>query len=257
MDKEDVFGSTIQVVYATTGQGSPQKGKRVENTENSLNKGRDVSPKPTSSPLQKEREGPNAMLDDFFVDDSTTSRKSVKTDGRSSTKPGDDSSPDSSDSTEDNEGKQGASHSTGPQFITQQTMFSNGSYAGIWPHPIYQNFMNLPTQNSGFPGITPLAPPLMGGPHLTASWLASLHNFTVLDQQRGGIDLLVTNLDETISKKELKKKLASVFREHCKVRPVVTHVNVAFKGCVGTSSSWGLFPKSPNNLQGLTSIFLK
>lgn len=220
MDKEDVFGSTIQVVYSTTSQGSPQKGKKsqpAESSDSSLNKGKDSSPKPSSIPLQREREGSNATLDDFIVvnGQSTASKKSVK----SESKPADDS-PDSSDSTEDNEIKQGPSlqNSTGPQFISHQTMFSNGSYAGIWPHPIYQNFMNLPAQSSGFPGITPLAPPLMGGPQVTASWLASLHNFTVLDQQRGGIDLLVTNLDESVSKKELKKKLASVFREHCKVR---------------------------------------
>ena len=222
MGKEDVFGSTIQVVYSTTGQGSPQKGKKIqpgENTNNSPSKARDNSPKPASSLFQKEREGYNAMLDDFVIEDLSSTTKSVKTESKSGVKPGD-VSPESSDSTEENESKQGPSlsTSTGPQFISQQTMFSNGSYSGIWPHPIYQNFMNLPTQNSGFPGITPLGPPLMGGPHLAASWLASLHNFTVLDQQRGGIDLLVTNLDETVSKKDLKKKLASVFREHCKVR---------------------------------------
>ena len=217
MDKEDVFGSTIQVVYSTS-QGSPQKGKRyqsVENTNSSVTKGRDALPK--SSPLQNNREGSNAMLDDFLIDDSSTSRKSAKPESTSktSTKPSDDS-PESSDSTEEN--GPCLSTSTGPQIISHQTMFSNGSYTGVWPHPIYQNFMNMPSQGSSFPGITPLAPPMMGGPQLAASWLASLHNFTVLDQQRGGIDLLVTNLDESVSKKELKKKLASVFREHCKVR---------------------------------------
>ena len=226
MDKEDVFGSTIQVVYSTTSQGnacSPQKSKKtqpVETAGNLMNKGRDASPKPIHNPLQKEKAGSNcAVLDNFVIENSSSSRKSVKQEIKTSTTPTDDS-PDSCDSTEENDSKQGASlpGSAGPQFISHQTMFSNGSYAGIWPHPIYQNFMNLPTQGTGFPGITPLAPPLMGGPHLAASWLASLHNFTVLDQQRGGIDLLVTNLDEGVSKKELKKKLASVFREHCKVR---------------------------------------
>ena len=226
MDKEDVFGSTIQVVYSTTSQGSPQKGKKCQPVENSgmlMSKGRDASPKPSLKPLQKERESSNAMLDDFVINDDSTSRKNGKPEGKTSTTPADDST-ESSDSTEENESQQGPSlpTSTGPQFISHQTMFSNGSYAGIWPHPIYQNFMNLPAQSSGFPGITPLAPPLMGGPHLASSWLASLHNFTVLDQQRGGIDLLVTNLDENVSKKELKKKLASVFREHCKVRLLTT-----------------------------------
>lgn len=227
MDKEDVFGSTIQVVYSTSSQGaaSPQKNKKtqpVETAGDSVNKGRDtcMSPKTAYSALQKGKEGSScALLDSFGVEDTLPSRKTVKQECKTSRTPTDDS-PDSGDSTEENEGKPGPSlsSSTGPQFISHQTMFSNGSYAGIWPHPIYQNFMNLPTQGTGFPGITPLAPPLMGGPQLAASWLASLHNFTVLDQQRGGIDLLVTNLDENVSKKELKKKLASVFREHCKVR---------------------------------------
>ena len=225
MDKEDVFGSTIQVVYSTTSQGnasSPQKNKKtqpLETTSNLTSKGRDASTQPIYNPLQKEKTGSNcAMLDDFVIRNSSSPRKGAKQETKFRTTPVDDS-PDSGDSTEENEGKQGASlaSSNGPQFISHQTMFSNGSYAGIWPHPIYQNFMNLPTQGTSFPGITPLAPPLMGGPHLAASWLASLHNFTVLDQQRGGIDLLVTNLDESVSKKELKKKLASVFREHCKV----------------------------------------
>ncbi|KAJ7340352.1 hypothetical protein OS493_003095 [Desmophyllum pertusum] len=231
MDKEDVFGSTIQVVYSTTSQGtcSPQKSKKpqpVETAGNSVNKGRDSSPKSTyNGPLQKEKAGSNcALLDNFIINDSSSCKKGAKQESKTSTTPVDDS-PDSGDSTEENDSKQGPSlpTSTGPQFISHQTMFSNGSYAGIWPHPIYQNFMNLPAQGTGFPGITPLAPPLMGGPHLAASWLASLHNFTVLDQQRGGIDLLVTNLDENVSKKELKKKLASVFREHCKVLSVILH----------------------------------
>lgn len=227
MDKEDVFGSTIQVVYSTTSQGnacSPQKNKKpqpLETTSSNLtNKGRDASTQPPYSPLRKQKTGSNcAMLDSFIIGNSSSPGKSTKQESKLSTMSVDDS-PDSGDSTEENEGKQGPSlaSATGPQFISHQTMFSNGSYASIWPHPIYQNFMNLPTQGTSFPGITPLAaPPLMGGPHLAASWLASLHNFTVLDQQRGGIDLLVTNLDESVSKKELKKKLASVFREHCKV----------------------------------------
>lgn len=225
MDKEDVFGSTIQVVYSTSSQGnacSPKKNKKpqpLETTSNLTNKGRCASTQPSYSPLRKEKTGSNcAMLDSFIIGNSSSSEKSTKLESKLSTMSVDDS-PDSGDSTEENEGKQGPSlaSATGPQFISHQTMFSNGSYASIWPHPIYQNFMNLPAQGTSFPGITPLAPPLMGGPHLAASWLASLHNFTVLDQQRGGIDLLVTNLDESVSKKELKKKLASVFREHCKV----------------------------------------
>lgn len=222
MDKEDVFGSTIQVVYSTTSQGSPQKGKKsqaVDSTESST-----ISPKP--SPLQKDRGSSNAMLDDFIIDDGSTNRKSTKPEDKINAKPSDDS-PESSDSTEEN--GPSPSLSTGPQLISHQTMFSNGSVTGIWPHPIYQNFMNLPTQGPGFPGITPLAPPVLGAPHLAASWLASLHNFTVLDQQRGGIDLLVTNLDETVSKKELKKKLASVFREHSKVWRVLLITDFLFK----------------------------
>lgn len=232
MDKEDVFGSTIQVVYSTTSQGnasSPQKSKKaqpVESAGNVANKGKDTPPKLTYNPLQKElKAGSNCALLDNFVAEKNTSKKSAKQEIPTSTTPTDDS-PDSGDSTEENDSKQGTSlsNSTGPQLISHQTMYSNGSFAGIWPHPIYQNFMNIPTQGTaGFPGITPLAPPLMGGPHLAASWLASLHNFTVLDQQRGGIDLLVTNLDESVSKKELKKKLASVFREHCKVRYLQFH----------------------------------
>ena len=38
------------------------------------------------------------------------------------------------------------------------------------------------------------------------------------EQQHNGVDLLVTNINETVSKNEIKKKLASIFREHCKVR---------------------------------------
>lgn len=227
MDKEDVFGSTIQVIFSTTGQTSPQKGKKIQpgaNINTSPPKARESLAKQTFNPLLKERESSNALLDDFIIDNGSMSTKGLKTERQSGEKPRD-NSPESSDSTEENEIKQSPSlsGSSGPQFITQQTMFSNGSYAGVWPHPIYQNFMNLPTQNSGFPGITPLGPPLMGGPQLAASWLASVHNFTVLDQQRGGIDLLVTNLDETVNNKELKKKLASVFREHCKVLSVILH----------------------------------
>ena len=52
---------------------------------------------------------------------------------------------------------------------------------------------------------------------LAASGLASLQNCTVLDKQEEGCDLLVTNLDENVSKKELEKELASVFQEHCEV----------------------------------------
>lgn len=223
MDKEDVFGSTIQVVFSTISQTSPQKGKKGqpgESADSSPTKTRENFVKPSVNPSQRERAGSNAMLDDFNLDDNSIS---IKTESKSSAKPREDS-PESSDSTEENDIKQGPSlsASSGQQFISQQTMFSNGSYAGAWPHPMYQNFMNLPTQNSGFPGITPLGPPLIGGPQLAASWLASVHNFTVLDQQRGGIDLLVTNLDETVNKKDLKKKLASVFREHCKVRSIYT-----------------------------------
>ena len=136
MDKEDVFGSTIRVVYSTAEQGSTKKGKKsqtVESTESSA-----MSPKP--SPLQKDRGSSDV-----------TNRKSSKPENKVNPKPSDDT-PESSDSTEEN-----------------------------------------------------------------ASWLASLHNFTVLDQQQGEIDLLVTNLDETVNNKELKKKLESVFQEHCEV----------------------------------------
>ena len=38
------------------------------------------------------------------------------------------------------------------------------------------------------------------------------------EQQYSGVDLLVANINENIPKKEIKKKLASVFREHSKVR---------------------------------------
>lgn len=37
------------------------------------------------------------------------------------------------------------------------------------------------------------------------------------EQQFTGVDLLVTNINESIPKREIEKKLASVFREHCKV----------------------------------------
>ena len=110
-----------------------------------------------------------------------------------------------------------------PQQLPSQPGFlNNNAYPNMWPNQFYHNMLNMPSQASGIPGITPLTGPIVGAPpHLTASWLANLHNLSILEQQRGGIDLLVTNLDETVSKKELKKKLASVFREHCKVRCVV------------------------------------
>lgn len=225
MDKEDVFGSKIQVVYSTSSHHSysPQKNKKtqpMEATGDSV-KGRDtsVSPKSIPSTLQKGKEDSRcALLDTFGTEDTIPSRNTTKKESNPSRTPTDESL-DSGDSTEENDAKPGPSlsSSTAPQFISHQAMFSNGSYTGIWPHSIYPNFMNIPTQGTSFPGITPLAPSMMGAPQLAASWLASLHNFTVLDQQRGGIDLLVTNLDENVSKKELKKKLASVFREHCKV----------------------------------------
>ena len=157
MDKEDVFGSTIQVVFSTI--TSPQKGKKGqpgESTDSSPTKTRENFVKPSVNPSQRERAGSNAMLDDFNLDDNSIS---VKTESKSSAKPRE-NSPESSDSTEENDIKQGPSlsASSGQQFISQQTMFSNGSYAGAWPHSVYQNFLNLPTQNSGFPGITPLGP---------------------------------------------------------------------------------------------------
>ncbi|XP_022794519.1 meiosis regulator and mRNA stability factor 1-like [Stylophora pistillata] len=231
MDKEDVFGSTIQVLYSTSSHHSqsPPKNKKtrpVENAGDSV-KSRDtcMSPKSTASTPQKGKQDSScALLDTLNIEDTIPATNTLKKEGKTSQTPTDES-PDSGDSTEENDGKPGPSllSSTAQQFVSHQTMFSNGSYTGIWPHSIYPNFMNIPTQGASFPGITPLAPPMMGAPHLTASWLASLHNFTVLDQQRGGVDLLVTNLDENVSKKELKKKLASVFREHCKVLSVILH----------------------------------
>ena len=228
MDKEDVLGSTIQVVYSSNRESSsPQKGKKLQQVDNGGNadKKSDASEGPSTNLSRKDKTVTGLLLQSLKTKTSPSHKKTTNQETKkvSNKKPVEDST-DSGDSTEETEKgfvdpSQGSSFSTsaGPQFISHQTMFSNGSYAGIWPHPIYQNVMNVPTQGSGFPGITPLAPHIMGGPHLAASWLASLHNFTVLDQQRGGIDLLVTNLDENISKKELKKKLASVFREHCKV----------------------------------------
>ena len=76
MDKEDVFGSTIQVVYSTTSQGnasSPQKSKKTQPVEcvgNVVTKGRDTLPKPTCNPLQREfKAGSNsALLDNFVVE---------------------------------------------------------------------------------------------------------------------------------------------------------------------------------------------
>lgn len=92
------------------------------------------------------------------------------------------------------------------------------NYAAMWQNPFYQNVVNLPgsqihAQGMGFP----LPLPVIGPQQITASWLANLHNMTILEQQKGGVDIMVNNLDENVSNKELKKKLASVFREHCKV----------------------------------------
>ncbi|KAL9957262.1 hypothetical protein ACROYT_G038876 [Oculina patagonica] len=115
MDKEDVFGSTIQVVYSTTSQGnacSPQKSKKTQQVEaagNLVSKGRDPSPKPPHNPLQKEKAGSNcALLDNFVIENGSSSRKSGKQEIKASTSPTDDS-PDSGDSTEENDGKPGAS----------------------------------------------------------------------------------------------------------------------------------------------------
>ncbi|XP_028415936.1 meiosis regulator and mRNA stability factor 1-like [Dendronephthya gigantea] len=43
------------------------------------------------------------------------------------------------------------------------------------------------------------------------------------EQQFNGVDLLVTNINEGVPKNEIQKKIASVFREHCKVYSVVLY----------------------------------
>ena len=238
MDKEDVFGSLIQVAYsmstAPNGTVSPLKNKRVTPV------GRQDD-KPNGSPFRpsrilgsvprdntKENHVPLDLKSTGVVniqksykqaDRGLTDRSNGNTSKECSAEvpKRDVESPDSADSQEGLDKKPNEQLSVGTQqFISHHSMFTNNSYAGIWPSPFYQNIMNLSSQSAGFPGITPLAPSLMGNP-LTASWLASLHNFTMVDQQRGGVDLLVTNLDVSVGEKELKKKLASVFREHCKV----------------------------------------
>jgi hypothetical protein len=103
-----------------------------------------------------------------------------------------------------------------------QSLMTNATsnYAAMWQHPYYQSLLNLPPQIPPQGLGYPLSLPVIGAQHITASWLANLHNFTVLEQQKGGVDIMVSNLDETVSNKDLKKKLASVFREHCKVQNV-------------------------------------
>lgn len=92
------------------------------------------------------------------------------------------------------------------------------NYGTMWQSPFYQGVVNLPGSQIHAQGIRyPLPLPVIGPQHITASWLANLHNMTILEQQKGGVDIMVNNLDENVSNKELKKKLASVFREHCKV----------------------------------------
>ena len=113
---------------------------------------------------------------------------------------------------------------------------SPGHMSPQFPHlpgqrfPAHAMFNNLfhPTLHSmfGLRGVAPPSPiPITG----TASLIprpssplspvvgAMIGRSPSPEQQFSGVDLLVTNVNESIPKKEMKKKLASIFREHSKV----------------------------------------
>lgn len=107
---------------------------------------------------------------------------------------------------------------TSPQF----PQFSGPRFPG----PFMFNNMFHPTLFHGMlglPGGTPPSPISLATPPSPLSTPPSpVLNGMVRppspEQQYNGVDLLVTNINESVPKKEIKKKLASVFREHSKVR---------------------------------------
>ena len=103
-------------------------------------------------------------------------------------------------------------------------------FTGQQVHSPYMfNNMFRPGLVHGMFGMRPCRPlsPLNMSTRPTSSPVAPMPLFAVADglarrspspeQQFSGADLLVTNLNESEPKEEITKKLASVFREHCKV----------------------------------------
>lgn len=237
MDKEDVFGSAIQVVYSTGDigrTGSPNKMKKRTEESKVVSSNNNVT---TFKLLQRDKGNHPQLVDTHggpFVDTPELKaplipdKNSVADDVLRESPNGRLQSTHSEENKDQSGQKQnGKQVLASQQFVNQPGFLNNNAYPNMWPNHFYHSMLNMPSQASGIPGITPLAGPIVGAPpHVAASWLASLHNLSILEQQRGGIDILVTNLDETVNKKELKKKLASVFREHCKVK---SRENIFFK----------------------------
>ena len=102
-----------------------------------------------------------------------------------------------------------------PQFSSQRFpapfMFNN-----MFHPTLFHNMFGLPGGGPSSP--IPLATPSSPVPTPPSPLLNGMVRPPSPEQQYNGVDLLVTNINESVSKKEIKKKLASVFREHCKVR---------------------------------------
>ncbi|XP_046855493.1 meiosis regulator and mRNA stability factor 1-like isoform X2 [Xenia sp. Carnegie-2017] len=114
--------------------------------------------------------------------------------------------------------------------------FQNLPFTGQQIHSPYMfNNMFRPGLVHGMLGMRACRPlsPLNMSTRPTSLPVAPMPLFAVADglarrspspeQQFSGADLLVTNLNESEPKEEITKKLASVFREHCKVYSVVLH----------------------------------
>ena len=227
MDKENVFGSTIQVVYSASEIGricSPNRmKKRIEEPKVGTSNGNDATfrllRRENVTVPEREQTSRSGLVNipDLKAPLFGNRNRLATVNSENSSGPIKSKLPE--ENKEQFESKVNAKQAVASQhFVNQPGFLNNNTYPNMWPNHFYHGMLNIPPQASGIPGITPLTGPIVGAPpHLTASWLANLHNLSLLEQQRGGIDLLVTNLDETVNKKDLKKKLASIFREHCKV----------------------------------------
>ena len=94
-------------------------------------------------------------------------------------------------------------------------------YNNVFRAPAVHSVFQLPPRTAppSLRGVNPgILPPV--GP-LSPIVNGVLRRSPSPEQQFSGVDLLVTNISENSSKKEVKKKLASVFREHCKVSVIV------------------------------------
>ena len=118
-----------------------------------------------------------------------------------------------------NSPQNGLNHLSRSPVLNHQfhSISGNAMYNGLFHTPVVQGMFPVST-GSSTPSVqninsSILAPPGALGPMVNGV----LRRSPSPDQQLAGVDLLVTNINETVSKKEIKKKLASVFREHCKV----------------------------------------